>query len=43
MLELKLGSPIIMSECVVSDKTGRTMLFIKTFNNPEERILEIAS
>lgn len=43
MLELGLGSPIIMSECVVSDKTGRTMLFIKTFNNPEERILEIAS
>lgn len=43
MLELGLGSPIIMSECIVSDKTGRTMLFIKTFNNPKERILEIAS
>lgn len=43
MLKLALDSPIIMSECTVSDKRGRNIIFMKTFNNPKERILEIAS
>lgn len=43
ILELPLDSPIIMSECTVSDKMGKTIIFIKTFNNPAERIFEITS
>lgn len=43
ILKLAINSPIIMSECTISDKQGKTIIFIKTYNNPEERILEITT
>lgn len=43
MLNMSINSPIIMSECIVSNKHGKNVIFIKTYNNPEERILEITS
>ena len=43
ILNLRMNSPIIMSECTVSNKQGQTLFYIKTYNNPEERILEITT
>ena len=43
ILEVPINSPMIMTESVITSKLGKTILFIKTFNNPEERVIEITS
>ncbi|CAM3611104.1 GntR family transcriptional regulator [Erysipelothrix urinaevulpis] len=43
MLEVPINSPMIMTESVVTNKLGKTILYIKTFNNPQERVIEITS
>lgn len=43
ILSLDINTPIIMSECTISNKQGESVIFIKTYNNPEERILELTS
>jgi len=43
MLNLKINEPIIMVENIISRKSGRAFIYMKVFNNPKEKVIEITS
>ncbi|MDF9824639.1 GntR family transcriptional regulator [Breznakia sp. PF5-3] len=43
MLELKIHEPIIMVENIVNQKSGKPLIYMKVFNNPKEKVIEITS
>ncbi|MBS5885649.1 MAG: GntR family transcriptional regulator [Clostridium sp.] len=43
ILHLKLTTPIIMVETLISNRKGHPLIFIRTFNNPNEKVIEITS
>lgn len=43
LLHVKLTTPIIMVETLISTRKGQPLIFIRTFNNPNEKVIEITS
>lgn len=43
ILKIKIGSPIIMIESLIKDPNGNPVAFIRTYNNPHEKLLEIVT
>ncbi|WP_333645523.1 GntR family transcriptional regulator [Lacrimispora sp.] len=43
LLHIKLNSPIIMVESTIVSKSGSPVVYIREFNNPLERIIEITT
>lgn len=43
MLELKINEPIIMVENIINRKSGAPFIYMKVFNNPKEKVIEITS
>ena len=43
LLNLKINTPIILVENVINRKNGRPLIYIKVFNNPNEKIIEITT
>lgn len=41
LLKLKMGTPIILIESLIRAKNGTPLIYIKLFNNPKEKIIEI--
>lgn len=42
-LELELNQPIIMVESTIFNKTGKPLIYIREYNNPNEKEIEIIS
>lgn len=43
ILKIKVGSPIIMIESLINIPNGTTIAFVKSYNNPKEKIIEIVT
>lgn len=43
LLKLKMKTPIIMVESMISSMSGKPLVYIKAYNNPFEKIIEITS
>lgn len=43
LLRLKLTTPIIMIDSIIISKNGKPMVYIKAYNNPIEKVIEITS
>lgn len=43
LIGVKMDTPIIMIESLIADKTGLPLVFIKTYNNPEEKCIKITT
>lgn len=43
VLKITVGTPIIMVESIVSDNTGRPVAFIRSYNHPVEKVIEIVT
>lgn len=41
LLKIKMNTPIIMIESVISSKSGKPLVYLKTYNNPLEKVIEI--
>lgn len=41
MLKMKKNDPIIMLENVIASKNGKPLVYMKIFNNPQEKVIEI--
>ena len=40
---LRIGTPIIVTECLINTIQGRPLAYLRTYNNPENRVIEITS
>lgn len=43
ILKIKVGTPIIMIESVISTPDEKPIAFIRTYNNPKEKIIELVT
>lgn len=43
LLNLKINTPIILVENIINRKNGKPLIYMKAFNNPNEKIIEITS
>lgn len=43
LLKLKMKTPIIMVESMISSMSGKPLVYIKAYNNPFEKVIEITS
>lgn len=43
LLQLKLNLPIIMVESTIVSKSGKPLVYIREFNNPNEKVIEITT
>lgn len=43
LLCLEMGTPIIMVDSIIHDKTGNPVALVKLYHNPKEKIIEITS
>lgn len=43
LLQLKLNIPIIMVESTIMSKSGKPLVYIREFNNPNEKVIEITT
>lgn len=43
LLTIKMNQPIIMVESVISSKSGKPKVFIRAYQNPNEKVIEITS
>lgn len=43
MLNMRIEEPIIMVENLINSKNGQPLIYMKVFNNPKEKIIEITS
>lgn len=43
LLKLKMGIPIILIENLIRAKSGNPLIYIKSYNNPKEKIIEITT
>lgn len=41
LLKMKINDPIIMVENLITSKEGRPLIYMKVFNNPREKVIEI--
>lgn len=41
LLKIKMNTPIIMVESLISSMSGRTLVYVRAYNNPFEKIIEI--
>lgn len=41
LLKIKMHTPIIMIESVISSKIGKPLVYIRAYNNPFEKVIEI--
>ena len=41
LLKIKMNTPIIMIESVISSKSGKPLVYLNTYNNPFEKVIEI--
>lgn len=41
LLKIKMNTPIIRVDSVITSKSGKPLVFIKAYNNPFEKIIEI--
>ena len=41
LLKLKINTPIILVENVITSKNGKPLLYMKVFNNPNEKVIEM--
>lgn len=41
LLSLELNTPIILVDNIINSKNGKPLIYIKTYNNPNEKIIEI--
>ena len=40
LLNLEMGTPIIMVECTIRDMVGKLVAIAKMYHNPKEKIIE---
>lgn len=43
LLSLKLNTPIILIHNIINNKNGKPLIYIKTYNNPKEKVIEITT
>lgn len=43
LLHLKIDVPIIMVDTLIRSKAGKSMVYMRTYNNPSEKVIEIIS
>ena len=43
LLKLKINEPIIMVENIINRKSGKPFIYMKVFNHPKEKVIEITS
>ena len=41
LLNMKINDPIIMVENVINSKEGRPLIYMKVYNNPKQKVIEI--
>lgn len=41
LLNLEMGTPIIMVECTIRDMVGQLVAIAKMYHNPKEKIIEM--
>lgn len=41
LLKMKINDPIIMVENVINSKEGRPLIYMKVYNNPKQKVIEI--
>ena len=41
LLNLEMGTPIIMVECTIRDMVGKLVAIAKMYHNPKEKIIEM--
>lgn len=41
LLKLKLNTPILLVKNVITSKNGKPLIYVKVFNHPQEKVIEI--